>query len=350
MFARKQVPLVLAFWHRPHTTFNPPRSAPGSDRPKERRSMWQVLRDVLKQPYRVIALILGVLLIAAPTVTIDKSYVWTTHEPTTLWLVMAGVTLLALSAAAYFFELWWEASADAGRGVDLSLVKESKGIFSTEVAGCEIRVVNGRLEEHAKDPNTAVVLPCNEYFDDRCVEDTRSALGAYINEVFQGQVEQFVSLMLKEAQSKFGPGSKQQKTEAEVATSYGVARCLLLTNPLGRRLTIALLSTTTQRAGQGLHSRISYLFDGMRDLVNQLGNARINEVVTPVLGSGHGGVDPPLAFVGLLGAVAEAARYAQGSQRLKRVTVVVFRRDARSKSQVDSIVVKRALGLVSSLR
>jgi hypothetical protein len=205
------------------------------------------------------------------------------------------------------------------------------------------------LEDYAKDPHTAVVLPCNEYFDDRCVEDTRSALGAYINAVFQGQVEQFVGLMTEQAHGKFGPGSKQQKTEAETAISYGVARCLLLTSPLGRKVTIALLSTTTQRAGQGLHSRISYLFDGMRDLVSQLGSARINEVVTPLLGSGHGGVDPPLAFVGLLGAVAEAARYAQGSQRLKKVTVVVFKRDAKAKSQVDPVVIKRVLGLVSSL-
>jgi hypothetical protein len=311
--------------------------------------MWHAIRDVLKQPYRVVALVFGVILIAAPIVTIDKSYVWTTHEPTTLWPVLTGVALVALSAAAYFFDLWRDSTADIGRGIDLSLVKESKGVHSTEVAGCEIRVLNGRLEEHARDPHTAIVLPCNEYFDDRCVEDTRSALGAYINAVFQGQVEQFVSLMSEQAERKFGPGSKQQKTEAETAISYGVARCLLLSNPLGRNVTIALLSTTTQRAGH-LHSRISYLFDGMRDLVSQLGNARINEVVTPLLGSGHGGVDPPLAFVGLLGAVAEAARYAQGSQRLKRVTIVVFKRDSKSKSQVDPIVIKRALGLVSSLR
>jgi hypothetical protein len=296
-----------------------------------------------------VALIFGVILIAAPTVTMDKNYLWTTHEPKTLWLLLVGIALVAVSVAAYFFELWLDSFENVGRGVDLSHVKESKGVLSTEVAGCEIRVVNGRLEDYAKDPHTAVVLPCNEYFDDRCVEDTRSALGAYINAVFQGQVEQFVRLMTEQALGKFGPGSNQQKTETETAISYGVARCLLLTNPLGRRVTIALLSTTTQRAGQGLHSRISYLFDGIRDLVSQLGNARINEVVTPLLGSGHGGVDPPLAFVGLLGAVAEAARYAQGSQRLKKVTVVVFKRDAKAKSQVDPVVIKRALGLVSSL-
>ena len=67
------------------------------------------------------------------------------------------------------------------------------------------------------------------------------------------------------------------------------------------------------------------------------------------MGSGHGGVDPPLALVGLVGALAEAARYAQGSQRLKKVTIVVYRRDAKSKPQVDPVVVRRALALIGSL-
>jgi hypothetical protein len=206
---------------------------------------------------------------------------------------------------------------EAGSGVDLARVKESKGALWTRVSGCEIRVVTGRVEEYEGAPGFAVVLPCNEYFDDRCVDDTRSALGAYANRAFEGQVEAFVSLMKDECKKKLGPGIEQQKTDDERAESFGVGRCVLLIKPLGRTVPIALLSTTTQRAGQGLSSRISYLFEGMRELVARLANERINEIVMPVLGSGHGGLDPPLALVGLLGAVAEAARYGQGAQRLK---------------------------------
>jgi hypothetical protein len=148
--------------------------------------MWQAVREALKQPYRVVALILGVILLAGPSITIDKNYTWSTYEPTTLWPVLAGVALIALSAVAYFLEAWRSPSEGVGAGVDLSRVKESKGAFSTIVAGCEIRVINGRLEDYNKDRQTAVVLPCNEYFDDKCVDDTRSALGAYVNSTFQG--------------------------------------------------------------------------------------------------------------------------------------------------------------------
>jgi hypothetical protein len=68
----------------------------------------------------------------------------------------------------------------------------------------------------------------------------------------------------------------------------------------------------------------------------------------PVLGAGHGHIHASLALVGLILAVAEAARYGQGGQRLRRVTIVVFRRDAASAAEVDPIVIRRTLALVGS--
>ena len=86
----------------------------------------------------------------------------------------------------------------------------------------------------------------------------------------------------------------------------------------------------------------------MRELVARLADARLKEVVMPILGAGHGGIDPSLAFVGLLLALAEAARYGQGWQRLKRATIVVFRSDANTPGAVDQVDVRRALALIGS--
>jgi hypothetical protein len=310
--------------------------------------MTKTFTALMKQPYWVIALILGVLLVAGPSLTIDKSYLWYTHPPTTYVPVVIGICLLILSAAAFGYSTFSKPIVDIGSGVDLARVKEAKGAFWTKVSGCEIRITNGRIEDYAGTAGIAVVLPCNEYFDDRCVDDTRSALGSYVNRAFDGQTAEFVSLMKNECRNRFGPGTEQQKTESERAESFGTGRCLLLIKPLKRTVTVALVSTTTQRAGQGLSSRISYLFDGMSDLVANLANERINEIVMPILGSGHGGLDPPLALFGLLGALAEAARYGQGSQRLKKVTIVLFKRDTKSSPQVDPVVVRRALAIVGS--
>jgi len=308
------------------------------------------LKALLKQPYWVIALILGVLLVSLPCVAIDKDNHWATHPPNVPLLAAVGIGLLVLSAAAFVFTFLMNQRSDAKSVADPtpSQVKESNGNLSARVAGCEVRVVEGRLEDYAGVGGTVVVLPCNEYFDDRCAGDPRSALGAYVERAFDGQVDGFISLMKDECKKKLGPGRMQQKTREESAESFGAGRCVLLLRPLGRSSPVALLSTTTQSAGEGLAARISYLFDGMRELVACLADERLNEVALPVLAAGHGGIDAQLAFVGTLLAVAEAARFGKGGQPLKVATIVIFRKDANSTPEVDRAVVRRALALVST--
>ncbi len=308
------------------------------------------LKALFKQPYWVIALVLGGVLVPLPCITINKDNQWSTHPPNTLWPVVVGVSLLLLSVVAFGFTLWTKSKADAdsAAGLDLARVKEDKDVFWTTVGGCEIRVITGRIEDYPIEKGTVIVLPCNEYFDDRCAGDTRSALGAYVNRRFDGRVKGFIELLTEQSNKRLGPGQMQQKTNDEQAKSFGAGRCLLLLNPLGHSVPVALVSTTTQRAGQGLVSRISYLFEGMRELVTTLADARLSEAAMPVLAAGHGHIDPPLALVGLLLAVAEAACYGQGGQRLRRVTVIVFKPDENTASQVDRVVIKRALALVGS--
>jgi Domain of unknown function (DUF6430) len=295
-------------------------------------------------------LVLGVVLVAISCVTIDKDNHLASHPPSTPLLPAVGVALMLLSAVAFGFTLWTkQGSGDSvTTGVDLTRVKEANGVISTTVRGCEIRVVEGRLEDYALESGATVVLPCNEYFDDRCAEDTKSALGAYVNRAFEGQVDVFISLMRDECKRKHGPGVTRQKTDEESAESFGAGKCVLLPSPLGRASAVALVSTTTQRAHQGLAARISYLFDAIRELAACLADARLSDVVMPVLGAGHGRLDTPLAFVGLLLAVAEAAHYGQGGQHLRRVTIVVFKRDADAPTQVDRVVIQRALALVGT--
>jgi antiphage defense system Thoeris ThsA-like protein len=310
-----------------------------------------VLKTLLRQKLPVISFIVGAVFLALPFVTADKDYHLTTHPPNTMLLFWIGLGLLVLAVALHLLSIFLTgrpARADDAAGVDLSRVKESDGAMWTNVNGCEIHVVSGRIEEYLNDPRTAVVLPCNEYFDDRCAGDTRSALGAYVNRVFDGQAAEFVSLVRQECVRKLGRGEEQQKTDDERSESFGVGRCVLLTSPLGRSVPVALVSTTTQRAGQGLSARISYLFLGMRELFGRLADCRLNQVAMPILGAGHGQIDPPLAFVGLLLAIAEAARYGQGGQRPRKVTIVVFKPDANSPAQVDKTVVRRALALIGS--
>jgi len=309
--------------------------------------MKDILKELAKQPSWLIALLIGAILIAAPCITVDKDHRWVTHSPNTLVLVIAGGVVILVSFLALAINSWSARTASTD-GLDLASVVESDGVQSVTVGGCEIRVMEGRIEESVYDSGTAIALPCNEYFDDLCARDSRSSLGAYVSRVFGAQSEKFVLLMKSEAKKKFGKGTERQKTDTEKGESFGEGRCLLLLNPLERLDPIALVSTTTQRAGEGLATQISCVFQGMHKLNECLADARITEVAMPVLGGGHGGIHPALAFMGLLLAVAEAARYGHGAQRLKKVTIVVFKKDRHTAAEVDLLTRRRALALINS--
>ncbi|WP_133607694.1 alpha/beta fold hydrolase [Aquabacterium commune] len=226
-------------------------------------------------------------------------------------------------------------------------VWECAGSHRASVGASEITIVAGRIEEYPLG-SAALVLPCNEYFEDRCTSDTRTALGVYISKHCAGATSDFSDAVKQHCQTRFGPGTTQQKTMDESGESYGPGRAILVEDPSQRAAAIVLVSTTTQRAGRGLAARMSYVFDGVRELFELLADHRINEVVMPVLGAGHGGIDPQLALGGLVLALAEAIRYGPDRQQRKKITIVVFQREKSAPPDVAPSGVRKALELVAN--
>jgi pimeloyl-ACP methyl ester carboxylesterase/O-acetyl-ADP-ribose deacetylase (regulator of RNase III) len=227
-------------------------------------------------------------------------------------------------------------------------VWECAGGFKARVGASEIGIVVGRIEEHPIGSETVVALPCDEYFDGQCTSDTRTALGVYINRRCAEKASTFSDLVKQHCLEWFGAGKQQQKTKEESGQSYGPGRAILVPDPSKNAAAIVLISTTTQRAGQGLAARMSYVFDGVQELFELLADRRINEVVMPVLGAGHGGIDPPLALAGLVLALAEAARYGSDRQSRKKITIVVFQRAKHDPPDVAPDVIRNALELVAN--
>jgi hypothetical protein len=320
-------------------------------------SILEGLKTILKQPYWVIVFAAGALMVGLPCVSFDKNHNISTHNPQSWFLVSAGGALIILSVLAFLMNLILDhvvkqsaakAQIAESGGLDTSQVLERDGALSTKIGDCEIRVIFGRLEDFRPAEEAVFVLPCNEYFDRGCVADVRSALGAYVNRAFAGRGADFATLVEAECWQKLGPPEVRQKTNNEAAPSFGPGRCLLLRNALNTDLTLALVSTTTQRAGEGLIARISYVLSAMTAMVTCLAETpRVKEAAMPVLGAGHGCIDSSLALVGTLLALAEVVRYGIGAQRLKKVTIVVFRRHETAEPEVHPTVVRRALALIA---
>jgi hypothetical protein len=144
------------------------------------------IKELLKQPYWVIALLVGAIFVALPCITFDKDWHPSSHNPTTFWLFGVGIALVLISTASFVFTVFSEHKSKqlppAGDPKS-SQVRESDGIMSVEVSGCEIRVENGRVENHWGKSGVTIVLPCNEYFD-LCVDHPNSALGSFVAKNF----------------------------------------------------------------------------------------------------------------------------------------------------------------------
>jgi hypothetical protein len=308
--------------------------------------VWSAVEKWLDKPFEVLTLVGGLVLALLGTVSIKTDGVDLNQSPSYALFVL-GACLAIVSILLFLAkDARRQASKASGSGVDLTLVKEDDGGYWTKIADCEVRVVYGKIQDFRGQDGLAVILPCNEYFDDACVRDPRSTLGAYAQAVFADEIAAFESLMKAEAMRILGPGSSQMKNDKEHAVSFGVGRCFLLDKPLGYGGTIALVSTTTQRPDEGLAGKISYVFTAMSSVVRALANAgRYSTIITPVLGSGHGRINAATAFVGMLLAIAEAIE-SQGGRRIRKVTVVVFKKDENAQPEVDPIVIKRALALI----
>lgn len=307
------------------------------------------VKTLAKLPYQIAALLLGAGLIALSSINYGGPQGLSTHDPQ--WgLFTFGGLLILLSPIAYFGSLYFSqrSRSHIGAGViDTSAVTEKNGILSTRVGDCDIEVRFGRLEDFRPE-DTVFVLPCNEYFDHGCILDGKGALGSFVERAFPGRADDFAALVQTECRRVFDTPQPQQKTNNEQAPSFGAGRALLLASPLNVDQPLALVSTTTQRAKEGLIARISYLFGGMNELVTQLTNTpRLKRVAMPLLGAGHGGLSPALALVGLLLALAEVVRFSPGAQQLRKVTIVIFRKDEQSKPQVDPAFATRALALIA---
>jgi hypothetical protein len=99
----------------------------------------------------------------------------------------------------------WTANAKelvAGtRESELGPVKNIRNGYSVNLAGMDIKVICGRIEEcDCADEVCLIALPANEFFDDDCVYDPRSALGAFIQRHFKNnekEIQELVKIGLK---------------------------------------------------------------------------------------------------------------------------------------------------------
>jgi antiphage defense system Thoeris ThsA-like protein len=255
--------------------------------------------------------------------------------PVLLWI---GVALLLVSLFAGVVSQF----GDALWLPDLSRrVKKTATGWTTHVNQASIEVVSGRLERLAPPrPDTLVVLPANEYFDDECIRDTRSALGAFVEEHFPQQKEVFLDALRRAL--KDCPTTDVERFEGELRPSYGVGTTAYLPRALGTGFNILMVAVTTQRAGEGLRAEIRTIFTIADSIVETMADHRLTSVAVPLIGAGHGGLRVPAALSALIVAFIEVLSR-PAAHGIKNVTLVAFQRAPDEKPSMSPRLVRRIM-------
>ncbi len=225
------------------------------------------------------------------------------------------------------------------------IAKESNGCL-VRIGQADIAVVFGQLENAALQHQDAIVLlPANEFFDDECMQDSKSSLGAFVLKHLGGRIHELRELLavsLRSYKTEF-----VEKEQGHNAASFGVGACVYLENPLKTQWRLLFAAVTTKRAKQGLQASSQDVMRVVREAGCKMADFRVDKLILPIIGSGHGGLSREAALTCILIAFVELARSPIG-RGLRRITIVVFQQNEKSHADLSKRQVRRALALARS--
>lgn len=223
---------------------------------------------------------------------------------------------------------------------DSGSVQRTPSGFVANLGTAKVQVSFGKIEEFdCSDDNCLVALPANEYFDDECIHDKRSSLGAFMQHYFKESIQDIQNLVRDNLKDE--PHEIVNKKPTETGVSYGVGKCVFLNTPMSSNLRVAMVAVTTQRANEGLKADASYIFTAASSVLQLMANNRLSRLHIPILGSGHGGLRQEVSLLCMLIAFGELSRKAW--HNLKEVNIVVYRRDSNSQPSVSEVDVEEYL-------
>jgi hypothetical protein len=253
---------------------------------------------------------------------------------------IAGLFFVVLGLVVHFYEDW------SGRWVTRRRVSKTATGYEVNLSTARLGVTFGRIEELATaDENAAVVLPASEFFDDTCTADDRSALGSFMKKHFS-DIPAVHGLIIKEARR--GPSQMVAGTNNLPEESFGIGNCVFLDRPLNSKHRIIVAAVSTRRAGIGLHSEVSFIFNTIKRLNEMVSDKRLDRVTLPVLGTGHGGLRNEVALFAMVLAFSEVARSSAG-HHLRNVDIVVFGPNGPKSGKIKAATVRRILGVAAAM-
>ncbi|HET7213409.1 MAG TPA: macro domain-containing protein [Terriglobia bacterium] len=296
-----------------------------------------ILKSLLARPFYVGTFFAGLILLLLSyfRITDTTGFQLSPYSTPIYGLLGVGLFLMLFSVLLC---VWME--SDLRGWVHPVRIKRTAGGYQVPIGPSRVNVAYGKIEDaEVLGPSNAVVLPANEFFDDECIRDGRSALGAYMLKHFPGQIEDIQRLV--KARLEDLPSKTVEKEKGALRQSYGVGTCVFLDAPLSSSHRIILAAVTEKRTGTGLKAEISFIYRVIGEVISVAVDRRLSDIHMPVIGSGHGGLRTEVALFSMVSALSEVLCKPFG-HRLN-INIVVFRSDTESKPEVSPKALRRVL-------
>jgi len=219
------------------------------------------------------------------------------------WTFSIGVVFLVLFGICY-----WRSN----RTVKIDAI--GKGVVTKIGKEHTIRIVTGNIQDINAEPHAVIVLPSNTTFDDICINDGRSALGAFFKKRFPTGIDAAKMQIINEVAKTCGYAVSHERP-APIGT---IAH---LQNPLGSSYVLFITAVTCFTQGM-ISSDTVAIITALKNIFKKAACERYSKIFMPVIGTGHGGVNFNAAlFLILAGFIQECA---DGDAHLvKELTVVI---------------------------
>lgn len=236
-------------------------------------------------------------------------------------LLFMGIIVLGIVLSSYFFEL---------RKVKVKrLLKKTEKGFKILISNCQVNINFDDIKNvDCSDAQSAIALPMNDTFDDECISDPKSSLGAFIQKYFPKGINDIQGLITNEL--------KDVKCETSDNTKvYPLNTVIYLDGPLGSNQHIILVSVTTKRKNEGIKSDPSFISKGILEVFKFSADKKLTKLYMPVLGSGHGGVDFSISLYSLLLEVIYNLKYNK-FHHVKEINLIVYDPEKKLLKSVKS--------------
>jgi hypothetical protein len=279
------------------------------------------IKGIAYAPVVNVLLLFGFLLVIFSFLSFDGiENVSFTGQPKLVMLIL-GIVLLIGSSLMYVFTR----SSSERTGKKLT-IKEGMS-FSFNQFTINLKV--GRIQEiSGVNKNSAVILPANTTFVDDCITDEKSALGAFFLKFYPEKISKISEDIERQLQ--------QQRYQKDEDNSYPPGATIILPEEYNTPAKSVMTASTIRKEKVGIWSSPSTICECIRQIFEITADKKIEKLYTPVLGSGHGGLDINDALHFL---ILSLKYYAKLYHHIKTIEIVVVESDIRKVKDIDKLIV-----------